>query len=67
MMPGFVENIAFAKLILKRPAYLGRDNQPDLSENNPWFSLFHFLLSLSLSFPPPSLPPFLAVFQSRRP
>lgn len=37
---GFVENIAFAKLILKRPAYLGRDNQPDLSENNPSFYSF---------------------------
>lgn len=56
---GFVENIAFAKLILKRPAYLGRDNQPDLSETNPSFhsfalffsSLFFlFLFSLFVSF-----------------
>lgn len=51
MMPGFVENIAFAKLILKRPAYLGRDNQPDLSENNPQFSLFHLFLFLFFLFP----------------
>lgn len=54
---GFVENIAFAKLILKRPAYLGRDNQPDLSCEQPQFSLYHlffffvfyFSFSLSLS------------------
>lgn len=48
---GFVENIAFAKLILKRPAYLGRDNQPDLSENNPSFYSFtsFFVLSFSIS------------------
>lgn len=38
-------NIAFAKLILKRPAYLGRDNQPDLSENNPSFHSFTFFFS----------------------
>ena len=51
---GFVENIAFAKLILKRPAYLGRDNQPDLSETNPSFhsfALFFVLFFLFVSFP----------------
>lgn len=47
---GFVENIAFAKLILKRPAYLGRDNQPDLSENKPsFYSFTSFFLSFSIS------------------
>lgn len=63
---GFVENIAFAKLILKRPAYLGRDNQPDLSQNNPSFHSFtsfivssFFLLSFfpSLHHSLPSLLP----------
>lgn len=47
---GSVENIAFAKLILKRPAYLGRDNQPDLSENNPSFHSFTSFFVLSFLF-----------------
>lgn len=61
---GFVENIAFAKLILKRPAYLGRDNQPDLSENNPSFHSFtSFLIpffSISIFFSFSFLSPCLA-------
>lgn len=56
---GFVENIAFAKLILKRPAYLGRDNQPDLSENSPSFHSF-----TSFVFNSPFLSFFLALFLS---
>lgn len=44
---GSMENIVFAKLILKRPAYLGRDNQPDLSENKPQFSQLPLLLLCS--------------------
>ncbi len=55
---GFVENIAFAKLILKRPAYLGRDNQPDLSENNPSFHSFTSFFFFVLSF----FAPFLSFF-----
>lgn len=51
---GSVENIAFAKLILKRPAYLGRDNQPDLWEQ-PLFSVVRllplFFFFHSISFP----------------
>lgn len=57
-----MENIAFAKLILKRPAYLGRDNQLDLCANNPSFqefisfsvpSLCFYFFSLYFPIPPP--------------
>lgn len=75
---GFVENIAFAELILKRPAYLGRDNQPDLSENNPSFhsftsffiiSFFPFLSFFCLSFFPLSAfsPPSVRLGRHARP
>lgn len=52
MMPALWKISPLPLLILKRPAYLGRDNQPDLSENNPSFYSFtsFFILSFSISF-----------------
>lgn len=63
--------MAFAKLILKRPAYLGRDNQPDLFENKPallfFLHCFPFLSTAFLLIPLPLSICFLSSFSSLRP